>query len=74
MLIKAVKKRKKEGKTVSTCTEVQYAILCPMLENCPRCCRRVLLVFKSFIYPSYDLECLFYSGMPLPEAEVMIQY
>jgi hypothetical protein len=54
------------------CIEVQYAILCRMLERCLKCCRTVLLVFKSFICPSYDSVCLFYCGGPLPEAELII--
>jgi hypothetical protein len=57
-----------------TFTEVQYAILCEMFERCLKCCRTVLLFFKSFIYPLYNSMRLFYCGVPLPEAELMIGY
>jgi hypothetical protein len=43
-----------EGGTVLTCTEVQYAILCRMLERCLKMLRAVLLVFEGFVYPLHD--------------------
>jgi hypothetical protein len=30
-----------------------------------------MFILKSFIYPLYNFMCLFYCGMPLPEAELM---
>jgi hypothetical protein len=36
-------------------------------------CYSSIAVFKSFIYP-YDSMCLFYCGVSLPEAELMIGY
>jgi hypothetical protein len=35
-------------------------------------CRTILLVFKGLIYSLYNSVCLFYCGMPLSEAELMI--
>jgi hypothetical protein len=53
-----VKWNNSEGETVLTCTGI--------------CCRTILLVFKGFVYPLYNSMCLFYCGMPLFEAKMMI--
>jgi hypothetical protein len=47
-----------------------YFVEC--LRDVYKCCRTILLIFKSFVYPLYDSMCLIYCGESLPEVELMI--
>jgi hypothetical protein len=59
--------------TILTCIGVQYAILCWRLERCLKMLQNSIACFEELHYP-YDSTCLFYCGVPLPEAELMIEY
>jgi hypothetical protein len=56
----------------------EIVLICTVCSNVwvmsKKCCRTILFAFQGLIYPLYNSVCLFYRGMPLPEAEFMIWY
>jgi hypothetical protein len=52
-----------EGETVLTCIGVPMPYFVQCLRDVWKCCRTVLLIFESFVYPLYDSMCQFYCGV-----------